>query len=97
MRTLKVTSGPEQGRTLEIEGEVVLGRENVDLVVPDTEISRRHAVVREVERGVEIEDLGSMNGTFVNGERITSPVTLTSTGTLRVGTTEMEIEVRLPS
>ena len=96
MRTLKVTTGPEQGRTLEIEGDVVLGRENVDLVVRDSEISRRHAVVREVERGVEIEDLGSMNGTFVNGERITSPVTLTSTGALRVGTTEMEIEVALP-
>ena len=95
MRTLKLTSGPEQ-QTLEIEGELVIGRENSDLVVPDTEMSRRHAVLRAVERGVEVEDLGSMNGTFVNGERIASPVTLTSSGTLRLGTTEMEIELAIP-
>jgi hypothetical protein len=95
MRTLKLTSGPEQ-QTLEIEGELVVGRENADVVVPDTEMSRRHAVLRAVERGVEVEDLGSMNGTFVNGERIAAPVTLTSNGNVRMGTTEMEIEVMLP-
>lgn len=96
MRTLRLTSGPEEGRTLEIEGEVAIGRENADFVVPDSEMSRRHAVLRAVERGVEVEDLGSMNGTFVNGERIASPVTLTSSGSVRMGVTEMEIELAIP-
>ena len=96
MRTLRVTSGPEEGRTLEIEGELVVGREEADLTLPDVELSRRHAVLREIEQGVEIEDLGSLNGTFVNGERIASPVTLTVNGSLKVGTTEMALEVALP-
>ena len=96
MRSLKVTSGPDEGQTLEIEGELVVGREGADLILHDPELSRRHAVLREVDRGVEIEDLGSLNGTFVNGERIASPVTLTSSGSLKLGTTEMAVEVDIP-
>jgi diguanylate cyclase (GGDEF)-like protein len=51
--------------------EVRLGRHSSnDLVVDDEGISRTHAVVGRDETGYFIEDLGSSNGTFVNGERI---------------------------
>lgn len=91
-----MTSGPAAGRSVEIDGEVTIGREGVDLTIEDDELSRRHAVLRPVERGVEIEDLGSLNGTSVNGERITGPVTLTSPGNLKLGTSTGEVEISMP-
>ena len=49
------------------------GRENVDVEIEDAELSRRHFAVRPVEGGLEVEDLGSRNGTRVDGTRIDSP------------------------
>lgn len=42
-----------------------------DLVVDDLLVSRKHAVLRHREAGLEIQDLGSRNGTYVNGQRVT--------------------------
>src|SRR3712207_4742620 len=95
MRRVTITSGPEQGRTLDIEGEVVVGRSGADVDIADEELSRRHAVLRGVERGIEIEDLDSTNGTFVDGRRITEPVTVTSTARLELGASAMSVEVEL--
>jgi predicted component of type VI protein secretion system len=95
VRTLTVSSGPSAGQTLEVEHEVVIGRENADLTISDPEISRRHALVRPIERGIEVEDLGSMNGTFVNGKRIGEAVELTVGGTVRVGNSDIEVELQL--
>ena len=55
----------------------VLGRDPAcDHALPHPEISRRHARIFRTADGLMIEDLGSTNGTFVNGERITHPVLL---------------------
>jgi pSer/pThr/pTyr-binding forkhead associated (FHA) protein len=59
-------------------------------------MSRRHAVLRPVARGVEVEDLGSMNGTFVDGERISGPVTIAVRGAVRMGSSEFAVEVSAP-
>jgi hypothetical protein len=93
MATLRVVSGPAAGQTLEVVGEVIIGREGDGLAIPDKEISRRHTAVRETERGVEIEDLGSMNGTLVDGRRITEPVMLTIGGTIEVGSSQIRVEL----
>jgi hypothetical protein len=93
MAILRVVSGPASGQTLELEGEVVIGREGEGLAIADREISRRHTAVRQTERGVEVEDLGSMNGTFVDGRRITAPVTLTVGGTIELGSSEIRVEL----
>ena len=94
--TLTVISGPAAGREIEVEHELIIGRRDVDLAIADEELSRRHAAVRPSETGVVIEDLGSLNGTFVDGARIDAPVTLTADATLRVGVSEMSLQVTLP-
>lgn len=93
MITLKVTSGPATGQSLELESELVIGRENADLTIADAEMSRRHAVMRPVDGCVEVEDLGSMNGTFVDEERITDSRTLTASAIVRLGTSRIAVDV----
>ena len=80
---------------MEVEQEVVIGREHADLTISDPEISRRHALVRPIPRGIEVEDLGSMNGTYVNGKRIGEVVELTIGGTVRVGNSDIQVELEL--
>ena len=81
---------------MEIDHELVVGREGADLTISDPEMSRRHAVLRPVEEGVEVEDLESLNGTRVDGRLITAPFVLSATGTVVVGKTELRIELELP-
>ena len=93
MLTLEVTSGPAAGQSVELGDELVIGREDAGLVIDDPEISRRHARVSPVDGGVVVEDLGSTNGTFVNGERPSEPVTLKESATIRVGPTEIAVNI----
>lgn len=73
-------SGPIPGSSFYLEkSEVTLGRDLAnDIPVPDQEISRRHARFLIRPDGVYIEDLGSTNGTFLNGIRLNSPQRLTN-------------------
>jgi FHA domain len=87
-----VKTGPEAGRRVELGVEVVIGRQDADLVLDDPEVSRRHAVLRRSGGSVVIEDLDSTNGTFVKGERIGRPVTVGAGDQVRVGRTTLEIE-----
>jgi uncharacterized membrane protein YdfJ with MMPL/SSD domain len=96
MPTLKVTSGPLAGRSLKLDRELVIGREGADLALDDQEVSRRHAVLRPVENGVEVEDLGSTNGTLVDGRRIEAAATLSANGTIQVGSTEIAVTLDPP-
>ena len=76
---------------------MVIGRENADITIEDPEISARHAEVRPAGDRIEIEDLGSTNGTFVNGERISAPYTLSEGDFVRVGQSELELEDDRPA
>jgi pSer/pThr/pTyr-binding forkhead associated (FHA) protein len=93
MATFSVTDGPATGRSIECDREVVIGREGADFVLDDPEISRRHAALRPVSGGIEIEDLGSHNGTFVEGERLLATTTLSKSVTLRMGATSFALEL----
>jgi DNA-binding winged helix-turn-helix (wHTH) protein len=67
-------------------GENVLGREGAGILTIDSPtISRRHARVVAADGTATIEDLGSKNGTYVNGARVTSRVPVTEGDEVRVG------------
>jgi DNA-binding winged helix-turn-helix (wHTH) protein len=68
------------------EGENVLGRvEEAAAWIESASVSRRHARILISEGKARIEDLGSKNGTFLNGRRITSPVALADADEIRLG------------
>jgi pSer/pThr/pTyr-binding forkhead associated (FHA) protein len=89
---LVVTQGPLSGRRIELEGELVIGREGATLTIEDSELSRRHAAVRPVAGGYEVEDLGSLNGTYVNGRRIDGKASLVGGDAIKLGQTVLELE-----
>jgi len=93
MPTLTITTGPHEGQRIECDRELVVGREGADLIVEDSEMSRRHATIRPVARGLEIEDLGSLNGTFVDGKRISDTTLLSGNASLKMGITLFAVEI----
>ena len=93
MHRLQFTAGPLAGHRVEVTSALVLGREGADLVIEDPQVSRRHASVRPAGDGLEIEDLGSLNGTWVNGARVTGKVRLALGDRVRVGDSSFEVEV----
>src|SRR5919204_2794011 len=93
MFALRMRDGPLAGERFEVAGELVLGRENADITIgSDPLISRRHAVVRPVDSALEIEDLGSLNGTVVNSEKLEGPRRLQPGDVIMVGSTTIEVE-----
>ena len=88
------SAGPRAGDRIPIRDEVSIGRENADLVIPEDAVSRRHAAVRASASSLEIEDLGSSNGTFVNGQRIDGTQALTDGDEIRIGETTIAVEAQ---
>ncbi len=92
MPSLVVKEGPLTGRRLDVESVLVLGRSDADVIIDDSEMSRRHALVRSGDAGFEIEDLDSLNGTFVNGRRIEVVTSLVTGDVVRLGKTVLEVD-----
>ncbi|MEA2441039.1 MAG: hypothetical protein QOH76_2463 [Thermoleophilaceae bacterium] len=93
--SLKVVAGNASGSSIALEQELVIGRSTPGLgsLGGDSEISRVHARVYHDQSGqLIVEDLGSTNGTFVNGNRISAATPLRSGDQLRVGQTTMSVE-----
>jgi hypothetical protein len=89
--TLKITAGPLAGQDLQVENSVVIGREG-DLVIQDPEISRRHATIRVVDGTLVIDDLQSLNGTWVNERRIELPTLLAPGDIINLGNTTIAVQ-----
>lgn len=72
---LIMRSGPTPGAAFTLEGDqITIGRDSVnEIVINDAEISRRHARLTFQGGKYVLEDLGSTNGTFVNGQRLAGP------------------------
>lgn len=65
-----ITDGIVKGANYSLNIPFVIGRKEGELIIADPLVSKRHAVVREISGSLVIEDLGSTNGTFVNGVEI---------------------------
>jgi DNA-binding winged helix-turn-helix (wHTH) protein len=77
-----------------VEGENVLGRvEEAAAWVESASVSRRHARILISEGKARLEDLGSKNGTFLNGRKITSAVALADADEIRLGLMPLTLRV----
>jgi two-component system response regulator GlrR len=77
--------------TREVGESLVLGgAEGVDLVIADAAVSRLHAELELLDSGLWVRDLGSRNGTFVQGVRVTRAC-IPEGGQLRVGATDLTV------
>lgn len=92
MHRLRCVAGPLAGQVIEVTEAMVVGRRAADLVVDDPQVSRRHARINPAGDALEVEDLGSLNGTWVNAARIDGPVRLAAGDQVRVGDTTFEVE-----
>jgi predicted component of type VI protein secretion system len=96
---LEVVAGNAVGMSILVEDEMVIGRhaEGAGRLADDEEISRLHARVSVDADGVcSVEDLGSTNGTFVNGRRISGTEALSVGDTIELGQTTLSVQ-ELPS
>ena len=93
-RIFTITQGAQAGESAELgAGVVLIGRgADCQLILNDDYVSTRHARVVSTEDGFYVEDLGSTNGTYVNGQRITAPTTITMSDTVRIGKTILKLE-----
>ena len=77
--------------TYPLTGQLVVGRgAEADVQLTDTGVSRRHAELRVADGAVEVHDLGSTNGTFVNGRRVQT-ASLRDGDRVTVGTTDLTV------
>lgn len=100
MARLEVVAGRAIGMSILIDDELLIGRhaEGAGRLADDEEISRSHARLSLDRTGFcAIEDLGSTNGTYVNGMRIAGPETLSEGDTIEVGATTLVVrELPIP-
>ncbi len=97
LATLSVQQGPLTGQQFSItQPSVTIGRTvGNDIVINDSEVSRHHVRITWNGQQFVIEDLGSTNGTFVNGVRITTPQPLVPGASLRLGTLDLRFQSSL--
>jgi pSer/pThr/pTyr-binding forkhead associated (FHA) protein len=87
-----VRGGPDAGREQLLRDRLVVGRSpSADLVLTDPTVSRRHVEVRIDGTTVVVEDLGSSNGTSVDGKTIETATRLGAGEQIHIGSTDLEV------
>ncbi|AGC46385.1 FHA domain-containing protein [Myxococcus stipitatus DSM 14675] len=91
---LVCVAGPKSGEEFQLEdGEYVIGRATDNpICIPDTSVSRKHVMVRKSGGGWTVSDLGSGNGTLVNGDAIGDETPLANGDVITLGDTELRFE-----
>jgi len=92
---LRVVTGSDQGQTVDLPdaGVLIGSQQPAEMVLADSNVSRRHAEVRRATNGWILTDLGSTNGTFLGEIRVAS-VYLADGFLFRIGKTDVAFEAR---
>ena len=96
MPSLVFLAGPIAGRHYKLEdGEYVIGRRSdCQIFVPDMRVSRQHARLYKEGEGWALEDLGSNNGTFINGVKVQGSTTLRNDDEILIANNRIRVEAR---
>jgi pSer/pThr/pTyr-binding forkhead associated (FHA) protein len=90
--SLEIVEGADAGRRVDLVAPLTVGRAaDADLALADELVSRRHARASLDDAGAVVEDLGSRNGTYVNGNQIHGPTRLVPGDQLQLGVTLVEL------
>lgn len=93
MAALLMLTGPQAGRRHEVAGEVIIGRSpSCTISLEDAKVSRRHVRLALEGGEARVSDLGSRNGTVVNGEKIEAEMVLLPGDRLQVGDSTIVFE-----
>ncbi|NIA07793.1 MAG: GAF domain-containing protein [Actinobacteria bacterium] len=88
MSQLYVLQGPDKGKTFELhQGYGLIGRDSPSIVLTDVSVSRRHSELLQEDSRWLLKDLGSVNGTYLNGVKIDSPHEVRVGDQIRCGST----------
>lgn len=88
-----VKSESQSGQKLKVEDAIVLGRgQDADFFLDDPYASAFHMRLSMSDSNLTLTDLGTTNGTYVNGRRVTTPVTLSKGDAVQVGKTILEVQ-----
>lgn len=91
---VRVIAGPREitGVSVPLTGTVIIGRSpDSDLVIADEFVSSSHARIVPAGDGFAVEDLGSTNGTIVNGQPVTRPLPVSAGDVIELGTNRLEV------
>jgi DNA-binding winged helix-turn-helix (wHTH) protein len=70
-------AGPLNGQRWMVQSQLIVGRDvTCDIMIPSRQVSRKHARFQYTQDGVYVEDLGSKNGTHINGSQVNTPILL---------------------
>ena len=87
-----VKSDTQAGLDIAVRDAVVLGRsDEADIVLEDPYASEFHMRLVRQDDGIMLHDLGSTNGTYVNGRRVSAPISLSKGDSIQIGKTIMEV------
>ncbi|CAN5174902.1 antibiotic biosynthesis regulator FhaB [soil metagenome] len=88
-----ITEGANSGETISLDLSPLLIGRGADAAIrlDDDYVSTRHARIASSEDQWFVEDLGSTNGTYIGGSRLTQPTTVTLGTKIRIGKTTLEL------
>ncbi|MCL5773513.1 MAG: FHA domain-containing protein [Firmicutes bacterium] len=90
---VEILSGPEDGQEYSITKSSDIGRDSANPIALtfDKFLSRRHSRILVAEPECFLEDIGSTNGTFIDGERLTGRILLENGKVFKVGQTWLQV------
>ena len=89
---LIIKNGTYRGRVFQLVMKTTIGRKEGNIIVRDPQMSRRHARVSREKDQFFVEDLNTINGTFINGTAITEKTMIRQDDVILIGETKFEFK-----